>query len=144
MKEAPADCCCLMVIAIQTLSTPFLFSPSSSRPRRVYIITLSALSRPHEHQRWPTDTRLTSHSSGTSDWSHLLKEEAVTGRERISVRKLSSAFPVSPPSVSLSLRLFLRLSLSVSLCLCLPAGWCRAGQVSVIQGCKPEEDWIYL
>lgn len=35
-------------------------------------------------------------------------------------------------------------SLSVSLYFCLSACWCRAGQVSVIQGCKPEEDWIYL
>lgn len=47
----------------------------------------------------------------------------------------------TPPSVSLSLFLFLCLSLSVSLCLCLCAWWCRAGQVTVIQGCKLEEDW---
>lgn len=170
MKEVPASCCCFMVIAISRptifwVSLPSLvLSPLSSEswryqrhvhlspdhllhycpPPRVYIVTLLALSRRCEHQRWPTDTRLTSRSDGMSDWSNLLMKEAVTGRERIRVRNSPPPFSFlcSPPSVSLSLFPFLCLSLSVSLCL--SAWWCRAGQVSVIQGCKPEEDWIYL
>lgn len=37
-----------------------------------------ALCRRHEHQHWPTDTRLTSHCDGTSDWSHLLMQEGIS------------------------------------------------------------------
>lgn len=76
-------------------------------PRFVCIIMLLALSRRREHERWPTDTRLTSHSDETSDWSHLLLEEAVTGRgkssHKISVRNSppSFSFLCSPPSVFL-------------------------------------------
>lgn len=137
MTEIPAYCCKLVIAEsiIFGITLPLLvLSPLSSEsrqyqhhlyrspyhllhhhrpPRRVSIITLLALSRRQEPQRWPTDTSLTSHSDGTSG---LLMEKAVKGREMISVRNSLPPFSFlrSPPSVSLSLFLSLTFCLIVS------------------------------
>lgn len=82
---------------------------------------------------WPLTVRV--RLTGVTCWLRKRRQE---GKERSHKTSLSQF------SMHLRLSFFLCLSLSVSLCLTLSAWWCRAGQVRVIQGCKPEEDWIYL
>lgn len=149
--------CCLMIIAISiifwlSLSRPSIF-PLTAFSITVLLVMFTSL----RCGLWVSDMSI-SIGPLTPDWP-LTATGRLTGvltcwwrklwqwgGERISVRNSPPPFSLlcTPPSVSLSLFLFLCLSLSVSLCLCFSAWRCRAGQVSVIQGCKLEEDWIYL